>query len=195
MNEAQNQEASRRGEIYDWLQCVVSALLFCVLMFVFFARVIGVVGTSMLPNLQDGDRLIVSNLFYTPAQGDIVVLRKDTFKEEPIVKRVIAVEGQTVEIDFDEGIVYVDGKPLEEDYTLEPTFTALDFNGSVTVPEGCVFVMGDNRNNSTDSRRDTIGCVDTRYLMGRAVFLIFPGPDYLTDSRDFSRIGLIHRTK
>ncbi|NLH00475.1 MAG: signal peptidase I [Clostridiales bacterium] len=162
------------NEIYDWIQCLVSALLICVLVFAFFVRIIGIIGSSMVPTFHDGDSVIISNLFYKPKQGDVVVLRKLSFQEKPIIKRIIAVEGQTVDIDFEQGIVYVDDKPLDEPYIAEPTLTPLDFDGKITVPENCVFVMGDNRNNSTDSRSNQIGCVDTRYIMGKVLLRILP---------------------
>lgn len=165
---------SAKREIYEWIQCLMTALMACVLLFVFFLRTIGVVGDSMTNTLHEGDRIIISNLFYTPEQGDIVVLRKETFREQAIVKRVIATEGQTIKIDFDRGIVYVDGKELNEPYIREPTYAKLDFSGEATVPEGCVFVMGDNRNGSTDSRDDRIGFVDTRCILGRALFRVYP---------------------
>ncbi|MEG0777572.1 MAG: signal peptidase I [Oscillospiraceae bacterium] len=165
---------SPAGEAYEWTQCLVSALLICVLVFAFFVRIIGIIGYSMVPTFDDGDSVIISNLFYQPEQGDIVVLRKQEFQDEPIIKRVIAVEGQTVDIDFDSGVVSVDDKPLSEPYTAEPTLTPLDFDGKITVPENCVFVMGDNRNHSTDSRESTIGCVDERYIMGKVLFRILP---------------------
>lgn len=171
----EKEKTTPRKEIYDWLQCVMAALLASVLIFVFFARMIGVVGDSMTNTLHDGDRIIISNLFYTPQQGDIVVLRKESFREQAIVKRVIAVEGQTVSIDFDQGVVYVDGKALVEPYIREPTYTSIDFvYDEVTVPEGCVFVLGDNRNGSTDSRDNRIGFVDTRCIIGRVLFRVFP---------------------
>jgi len=93
------------SEIYDWMQSLVTALLFCILVFAFFVRIIGIIGDSMLPTFQDGNSVVISNLFYEPAQGDVVVLRKLSFQEEPIIKRVIAVAGQTVDIDFTKGIV------------------------------------------------------------------------------------------
>ena len=169
-----NTRVKGRIEIYDWLQCIVYALVVCVLVFVFFFRTIDVVGHSMEPTLQEGDKLIVSNLFYTPEYGDIVVLRKESFGEKAIVKRVIATEGQTVDIDFEQGIVYVDGIALDEPYIAEKTTRPLDFTGEVTVPEGCVFVMGDNRNRSNDSRDDKIGMVDVRYIIGRELIRVFP---------------------
>ena len=121
--------------------------------------------------------------------GDIVVLRKDTFMTEPIVKRVIATEGQTVDIDFDAGTVYVDGQLLEETYIREPTHLEEGLEFPVTVPEGCVFVMGDNRNDSDDSRDPDLGPVDTREILGRAVALLFPGVTAASGVRDFGRIG------
>ena len=174
--ELQNKERKKedKGDAFDWLQTVVTALVACILIFVFAARTVGVVGPSMQQTLIEGDRLIISNLFYTPKYGDIVVLRKDTFKDDPIIKRVIATEGQTVDIDFDAGVVYIDGAALDEPYVNTPTYEREDFDGAVTVPEGCVFVMGDNRNRSTDSRTDSIGCVDTRYILGKAVLRITP---------------------
>ena len=164
----------REGDLFDWLQCIVTALVACVLIFVFIGRTIGVVGSSMVPTLEQGDRLIISKLFYTPQQGDIVVLQKDSFADYPLIKRVIATEGQTVDIDFDAGVVYVDGVALDEPYTAEPTVVREDFDEPVTVPEGCIFVMGDNRNRSTDSRTDSIGCVDTRLIMGKALLRLTP---------------------
>ena len=168
------EERSVRRDIYDWMQCLVVAIIACVLLFSFFVRLVDVVGESMLPTLQSGDKIVVSNLFYEPKQGDIIVFRKDEYKEQPLVKRVIAVEGQTIDIDFNRGIVYVDGEPIDEPYIAEPTTEPMDFNGEVKVPEGCVFVMGDNRNHSTDSRLDTIGFVDKRCIMGKVYFTLFP---------------------
>lgn len=155
--------AKSRAEVYDWIQCIIFALVFCVLLFVFAVRMVNVVGHSMVPTLEQSDKVVISNLFYHPKQGDVVVLRKQTLMQEPIVKRIIATEGQTVDIDFDDGVVYVDGKALDEPYVNEPVHDRENFEGKITVPEGCVFVMGDNRNASTDSRDARLGCVDTRY--------------------------------
>ena len=164
--------AKSRAEVYDWIQCIIFALVFCVLLFVFAVRMVNVVGHSMVPTLEQSDKVVISNLFYHPKQGDVVVLRKQTLMEEPIVKRIIATEGQTVDIDFDDGVVYVDGKALDEPYVNEPVHDRENFEGKIT--EGCVFVMGDNRNASTDSRDARLGCVDTRYIMGRVYFTLFP---------------------
>ena len=179
LTEAETRESmpakpSYRSEIYDWLQCVVTALLFCVLVFVFIARVIGVVGTSMQPTLENGDKVFISNLFYEPKNGDIIVFRKESFRKEPLVKRVIATEGQTIDIDFERGVVTVDGVELQEDYIAALTQTKLDFQGPITIPEGQLFVMGDNRNGSRDSRDSNIGLVDERYVMGKVYFVVMP---------------------
>ena len=170
------------SEALDWLQCIVSALVAAILIFTFFARTITVVGSSMVPTLEEGNLLIVSKLFYQPKYGDIVVLRKESFMTDPIVKRVIATEGQTVDIDFEAGVVYVDGVALDEPYVNSTTNERENFTEPVTVPEGCVFVMGDNRNRSTDSRSAAIGCVDTRYIIGKALLRLAP-------LSQFGRIG------
>ncbi len=171
--EAQEQES--RKNAYDWIQCLASALIGCVVIFIFVARVIDVKGTSMYPTLNNQDKMLVSDLFYTPKAGDIVVFKKDQYDpERALVKRVIATEGQEINIDFDRGIVYVDGVALEEDYINELTTTKLDFIGPQTVPDGCVFVMGDNRNMSTDSRKSEIGMVDNRLIIGKVYCVIFP---------------------
>lgn len=182
---------SRSREAYEWVQALVSSVLAVVLLFTFGVRLIGVDGHSMVPTLQDGDRLLVLNSMFCGGYepGDIVVLRKESFLPTPIVKRVIAAAGQVVDIDFASGTVFVDGKPLQEDYISERTFTAEGTVFPLTVPEGCVFVMGDNRNNSTDSRDARLGTVDERYIIGRAVFLAFPGPDAATGVRDYGRMG------
>ena len=153
----------------------------------------GVSGPSMIPTLQDGDRLLVVNslLCGDYQVGDIVIARKDTFDSNPIVKRVIATAGQTVDIDFNLGEVYVDGELLDEDYINDYTYREEGTVFPLTVPEGEVFVMGDNRNHSNDSRDSSLGTVDTRLLIGKAVFLVFPGRDYLTEQREFGRIGLL----
>lgn len=188
------QEKKQGKDLYDWVQALVSSVLIVVAVFTFGVRIMGVDGHSMLDTLQHNDRLLVVNslLCGEYEYGDIVILRKDgVFNNEPIVKRVIAVGGQTVDIDFANGIVYVDGEILEEDYIREPTYTAEGTEFPLTVPEGSIFVMGDNRNGSNDSRDYRLGTVDTRYVIGKAALLVFPGPDAVTEKRDFSRIGVV----
>ena len=174
--EEQEKKVIPGRDLYECVQSLVGSVLVVVAIFTFGIRMLGVDGHSMLNTLQHDDRLLVVNpIFYHDYQyGDIVILRKNgVFDNDPIVKRVIAVGGQTVDIDFDAGVVYVDGEALEEDYIREPTYTA------------------ENRNGSSDSRDYRLGTVDTRYVIGKAAFLIFPGPDYDTEKRDFSRIGVI----
>ncbi|MBQ8390212.1 MAG: signal peptidase I [Oscillibacter sp.] len=191
-NEEQQKKIPGR-DMYEWIQALVCSVLTVVVIFTFGIRLIGVQGHSMVPTLQDDDRLLVVNsmLYDDYKYGDIVVLTKETFLSEPIVKRVIATGGQTVDIDFASGSVYVDGKLLDEPYINELTFTEEGVKFPLTVPEGSIFVMGDNRNHSNDSRDSRLGTVDTRYVIGKAVFLAFPGPDEITEEREFGRIGVI----
>ena len=168
-------ELRLRRDIYDWIMSMLIALVACLALFVFCVRIIDVSGTSMLPTLKNEDKMFVSNLLYTPEAGDVIVFKSDSYNpNKSLVKRVIATEGQTVNIDFDNGIVYIDGVPIQEDYIAEVTTTKLDFIGPKKVPEGCVFVMGDNRNMSTDSRKAEIGMVDNRMILGRVYAVIFP---------------------
>lgn len=168
-------ERSRR-ELYDWIESLMVALIFCVILFSFILRLITVSGPSMNPTLYEGNKMLVSDLFYKPKAGDVVVFKNvdDNNEEKALVKRVIATEGQEVNIDFEHGIVYVDGEPLEEDYAAEPIHNKLDFIGPKTVPEGCVFVLGDNRNSSRDSRARSIGMVDERLIIGRVYAVLYP---------------------
>ena len=164
--------------LFEWAQALVCSVLAAVLVFAFGVRVVGVSGGSMRNTLQNGDLLLVVNgaLCGRYEAGDVVIAAKASFENgEPIVKRVIATEGQTVDVDFNRGVVYVDGAELEEPYIREATHLDLGMEFPLTVPEGCVFLMGDNRNESRDSREPSLGAVDTRCLIGRAVFLLLPG--------------------
>ena len=164
-----------RREAYDWIQSLMAALIVCVCLFIFFVRVIDVSGSSMNPTLYNGDKMIVSDVFYKPKAGDVVVFKSDSYDpNKALVKRIIATGGQEINIDFSTGTVYIDGEPIEEEYIAELTRNKLDFIGPKTVPEGCVFVMGDNRNKSTDSRKKEIGMVDERMIIGRVYCVIFP---------------------
>ena len=177
--------------LYDWADALVYALIAIVLLFTLVVRMTGVIGDSMQPTLHENDKLIISNLFYTPKAGDIVVVTKKSFREEPIVKRIIATAGQTVNIDFETGELFIDGVLQEESYIAAPTTRPGDVQFPLYVEEGYLFVMGDNRNHSNDSRDSSLGTVDMRLLIGKAVFLVFPGRDYLTEQREFGRIGLL----
>lgn len=196
MPEANQEKKGGAGfEIYTLLHDLVYILSFVTVLFVFVVRLVGVSGSSMYPTLHDRDYLVLlSNVFYSePKVGDIVVMTVPAFQDEPIVKRVIATGGQTVDIDFEAGQVYVDGHLLDEPYIYEPTYRdyALGLDYPVTVPDGCLFVLGDNRNNSADSRYAPVGMVDKRYVLGKVLFLVFPGADPETEKRDWGRIGAI----
>ena len=166
-----------RLDLYDWIQSLMVALVICVALFIFVVRVIDVSGSSMFPTLHNGDKMLVSGLFYKPKAGDVVVFKKKEYDpNKALVKRVIATEGQEINMDFANGIVYIDGEAIAEPYINELTYNKLDFIGPKTVPEGCVFVMGDNRNASVDSRKSEIGMLDTRLILGRAYAVIYPLP-------------------
>lgn len=172
-------------EIFDWLDVFATAIITVVIVFSLICRIATVQGESMQNTLFTGDKVVISNLGYTPEQGDIVVVSRNAnnsldavaASNEPIIKRVIAVGGQTVNIDFERGVVSVDGVDLEEPYTKTLTTSKYDVEFPIYVPEGYIFVLGDNRNDSMDSRDSRIGdggLVDTRYVLGHAIFRIFP---------------------
>ncbi len=162
------------NELMEWLESVAISIFIVILVFTFVFRIVIVDGGSMVPTLQDGQRLIISHLFYSPEQGDIVVVNS-TGLNKTIIKRVIATEGQTVDIDFEKHTVTVDGKVLDEPYINEPTLRNDGGNTyPMVVPENTIFVMGDNRNNSTDSRSPMVGCISIDDVLGKAVFRIFP---------------------
>ncbi|OUO38854.1 signal peptidase I [Flavonifractor sp. An306] len=171
---------SLKLDLYFWLQALVAALVLLILVFTFVGRIIGVSGSSMVPTLHEGDMLLLQSIGYTPRQGDVVVLTKEfDAADGPIVKRVIATGGQHVVIDYDAGTVTVDGVALDEPYINEPMERPMGESISdVVVPEGSIFVMGDNRNHSSDSRDVTLGTVDERYVLGRAVWVLLPFQDF-----------------
>jgi len=180
-----------RMELYDWLQCVVTAIICGVLIFIFIGRTIGVDGRSMIQTLRHNDRVVISNFLYSPENGDIIVFQSPSTEFEfPLVKRVIAIAGQTVNIDFENGDVYIDDIVISEPYINALTASRYDFIEPVTVPDGYVFVLGDNRNSSTDSRDNKVGLVDTRYILGKVLFVLIPGVDDLGD-RDWNRFGFV----
>ena len=164
-------------EVFDWIESIAFALVVVVVIFSFLFRIVMVDGASMVPTLHNQDRLILTNGYYDPQPMDVVVCQiNGANRNRPIIKRVIAVAGQTVDIDFDRGIVIVDGKELDEDsYTRERTFkNPKELEFPIEVPEGRVFVLGDNRNESLDSRYREVGFVKLADVKGKAVFCIFP---------------------
>lgn len=189
------------NELFDWVESTLLGVIGVMLVFTFLVRVTTVDGNSMLPTLQNENRLLISDLLYEPSYADIVILQANGLVNDngeygkPIVKRIIGLPGDTIDIDFNEGVVYRNGEPLairyinagatiyEENYTINSlTSRPLDFSEPVTIPEGYVFVMGDNRNDSTDSRDHRVGLVNQNYIVGRAVLRVTP----------FSEFGLLN---
>ena len=189
-----------QGTVLMYLHDLVYLLAGLILVFLLLFRVVVVSGTSMNSTLLDGDYLLLlSNTFYhNPQYGDIIVASKETFDNgAPIVKRVIATEGQWVNIDFEKGIVMVGDTldtmvALDEPYTLTPTNASEGITFPLQVKEGCLFVLGDNRNGSKDSRHPEIGLVDKREVLGKVFFLFIPGTNDGEVKQDYGRIGVIN---
>ena len=192
--EIKNKAQIRKDNILMYLHDFVVWLVAILLVFLLLFRVVVVSGGSMNDTLIHGDYLLLLNnvLYSEPKQGDIIVAAKTSFKNgEPIIKRVIATEGQWVDIDFDAGIVYVNGTALEEPYIKTPTNVFEGVGFPLMVEDGCIFVMGDNRNESKDSRSLEIGLIDEREILGKAIFLFLPGFDEESDQMNFKRIGAL----
>lgn len=180
--QAESEEEPRRPgrELFEWLQMLMVCVLAAVVLFNCFARLTRVDGHSMDDTLQDGELTLVWSLGYQPQQGDIVVVNKkstDFLNNRAIVKRVIAVGGQTVDIDYATSTVYVDGIPLDEPYIKEEMFRPGDPMMQQThweIPEDYIFVMGDNRNRSTDSRHTELGAIHEDYVLGKVILALWP---------------------
>ena len=199
--EKKEKKVSWQENLLLYLHDFIYLVAVVVVLFAMFFRVVVVSGRSMNSTLLDGDYLLLlGDVFYTePKQGDVIVASKESFDDGmPIVKRIIAVGGQWVDIDFVAGIVYVGDsqdtmQPLDEWYLQEQNITT-DFEGvyfPVQVPENSVFVLGDNRGNSTDSRSPRIGMIDEREILGKVIFLFLPGTNKGTVKADYGRIGLV----
>ncbi len=159
--------------VLEWYDALTVTVAVIALLFTFVVRVVQVDGTSMNPTLQSGDRVIIAT-FLQPDYGDVVVIDGYIPYGKPLVKRVIGKAGDVIDIDFEAGIVYRNGQALSEPYIAEPTWTYESVNFPITVPDDCLFIMGDNRNHSMDSRDREIGCVDVRDVMGVVVWRVLP---------------------
>lgn len=174
MDERNKKRCKCNKEILEYLDALLMALVVIALAYTFVLRVVRVDGRSMEKTLLNGERVLTTKLLYTPDYEDIVVIDAYIPHGLPLIKRVIGLEGDVIDIDFDAGIVYRNGEALDEPYAAEPTYTYEGTDFPLTVPEGTVFVMGDNRNNSKDSRLPDIGCIDVRDIMGRAFWRVTP---------------------
>ena len=177
--------------VYCWAQALITAVVGVVLLFTFAFRLIGVNGPSMQDTLYTGDRLLVLNAMFCDFKaGDVVVINDYNAElDDTLVKRIIAVGGQTVDIDSATGTVYVDGAALDEPYVKGGTQAADGTRFPLTLAEDEVFVMGDHRDHSTDSRSSLLGAVKEGYLQGKALFLLSPGKNPETDKSDWGRVG------
>jgi len=192
--EAKKKKPGAWGFFYDWLDSVLGAVIIIFILFTFVFRPVGVEGESMLDTLKDGDWVAVSGITLQVKRGDIVVITQPNKMHEPLIKRVIAIAGDTIDIDFANHTVSVNGEILDEKYIRQPTSSRFDVTFPQTVPEGCVFVMGDNRNYSLDNRSTEIGIkeagsdepgpfIDERYILGVAKVRLFPFGDFTLSMR------------
>lgn len=166
-------------EVYDWIESGITAIVCVILLFTFVGRLVGVDGDSMLNTLRDQDRLVATNFMYKPSRSDIVVVTKPNDRNEPLIKRVIAVGGQTLEINFEAGEIFVDGRRIDEPYIREEMDpdSYSDFEFPLVIPDGHIFIMGDNRNHSWDSRYEGVGLVDERHVLGKVIYRVMPYSD------------------
>lgn len=167
---------------FEYMASIITSLVTVVILFTLFFRIVTVFGPSMLPTLQSGDHVVLFCWNYQPQHDDVVVITQTAGYDKPIIKRVIALENEVVDIDFKTGVISVNGKPLEESDYLKQGVTHSDFTFPLTVPQGHVFVLGDNRSVSNDSRYSDIGMIDERYILGKAQCVLFP----------FDRLGAIN---
>ncbi len=174
-------QREKNTAVLEWFDALILAFTLALILLLFVFRTSRVSGVSMEPTLYDGEQLIARSFMYQPARGDIVVVDGYTTYGEPLVKRVIALGGDTVNIDFEAGDVFVNGELLDEPYISAPTIRAADVQFPITVPEGTLFVLGDNRPRSKDSRYSDIGFIDERDILGEVVLRMFP----------LSRFGLV----
>ena len=183
LNENQFVTMSSEGTMagfFDWVRCILFAISIVVICLTFVFRLVDVDGSSMDDTLATKDKVIVTNFFYTPKNNDIVVISHGTEYPNPIIKRVIATEGQTVKLDYENNRIIVDGIVIDEPYIKGTTFSG-NYGDNVipeVIREGKLFVLGDNRKVSLDSRSTEIGLVDVENVIGKAQFVAFPFNDF-----------------
>ncbi len=174
----EQKQKERNTAILEWFDALVFALILVLIILLFIVRTVTVNGTSMQPTLMDGQQLLARSFLYTPQRGDIVVVDGYTQYGEPLVKRVIGLGGDTVDINFETGDVFVNGEVLHEAYIADPTNQSYDVQFPVTVPQGKLFLMGDNRRYSLDSRHSSIGFIDQRDILGEVIFRVLPVTEF-----------------
>ncbi len=172
-------EPRKRSEtVFEWLEIFIISVAAVFVLFSFVARIAVVDGNSMYPTLSNNDKLLVRQIFYTPKQGDIIVCQSESYGlDKPLVKRIIATEGQKVRLDRENWKIYVNGFPLDEPYIVQGGGMMADWEydtDEIVIPKGHVFVMGDNRNNSLDSRFYDVGMIDERYIIGQVIYRFLP---------------------
>lgn len=171
-------------QMYDLAGSVLAALVIIFIVFTFMFRAVSVVGDSMNPTLTDGDWLLVNSKSEYD-RGDIIIITQPNDRNEPLVKRVVALGGETIDIDFITHEVKINGEVIDEPYIFEPTQLSYDISFPYHVPDGCVFALGDNRNNSLDSRSSRIGPIDERYILGKAFIRILPFDEIKLFNEDY----------
>lgn len=173
MEQTEKKKFDAKNEAFEWIEAIVVSLVAVILVFTFIFRIVSIDGNSMNNTLHDQDRVMISHLFYTPKRGDIVVLGIPNM-DKPIIKRIIGMAGDRIEVDYDTDIVKVNGEMVSEPYIKEDMLPKGQVTFPIEVPEGKIFVMGDNRNDSLDSRYYEVGFVDVDDIIGQAMFRLFP---------------------
>lgn len=173
--ESEDYTESLLHSAFDLLDAMLTGVVLAVIIFSFILMRNSVSGTSMIPTLYDKDELLISRLFYTPKKGDVVIVKDPMEPEKNLVKRVIATEGDSFKIDFENNLVYVNGEVLNEPYIKEHIMlTKADWDIPEVIPNGNIFVMGDNRNYSRDSRSNLVKLIKNENVLGKVLCIIWP---------------------